>query len=96
MPDGWAGKKISEEDRKASRFRHRAASAEARADAHTMLALMGERVEGPAAAVGDALEAARLADLGGAARLFVGSVGSVVLCVVFFFWWVCGAGGSTG
>ena len=40
MPDGWNGKKITEEDRKASRLRARAAAPEAVADAHTMLGLI--------------------------------------------------------
>ena len=65
MPDGWGGKKITAADRKASRFRNRACSNEALADGHTMLALIHERIDGPAAALEDAKEAAKLADLGG-------------------------------
>ena len=61
MPDGWNGKKITEEDRKASRLRARAAAPEAVADAHTMLGLIAEREEGPLAAAQKLGRAAELA-----------------------------------
>ena len=61
MPDGWNGKKITEEDRKASRLRARAAAPEAVADAHTMLGLIAEREEGPLAAAEKLGRAAELA-----------------------------------
>lgn len=51
MPDGWNGKKITEMDRKASRFRARACSGEAQADAHTMLGMIAEQQGGPSAAL---------------------------------------------
>jgi len=50
MPSGMLGKQISDAERAASRFRARASSPDAQADAHTMLAIIAERVEGPAAA----------------------------------------------
>jgi hypothetical protein len=43
-----------------------------------MLALLAERMEGPAAAVSDAIEAARLADLGGALRYSIFAFASIV------------------
>ena len=46
MPDGFLGKKVSETERKASRFRARSCSGEARADAHTMLAMIAEHLGG--------------------------------------------------
>ena len=46
MPDGFLGKKINEVERKASRFKSRACSGEAQADAHTMLAMCSEHLDG--------------------------------------------------
>ena len=46
MPDGFLGKKINEVERKASRFKSRASSGEAQADAHTMLAMCSEHLDG--------------------------------------------------
>jgi len=51
MPDGWGGKRVSESERKASRFRARACASEAQSDAHTMLAMLAEKEEGAAAAL---------------------------------------------
>ena len=51
MPSGWGGKVVSDNERKASRFRARACSDEAQADAYTMLAMIAEREEGPVAAI---------------------------------------------
>ena len=61
MPDGWGGKKITPAERAASRFRSRASSNEAQADAHTMLALLAERETGSEAALPHLLKCAELA-----------------------------------
>jgi len=65
MPNGWQGRAISEGERKASRFRNRACSDEARADAHAMLSLIAEQGGGAEAALEDARRAAELAQAGG-------------------------------
>ena len=51
MPSGMLGKQITDAERSASRFKHRACSPGAQADAHTMLAIIAERVDGPSAAI---------------------------------------------
>lgn len=51
MPSGMMGKTITDLERAASRFKTRASSNEALADAHTMLAIVSERLEGPTAAL---------------------------------------------
>uniref|UniRef100_A0A7S2MAH4 Uncharacterized protein n=1 Tax=Haptolina brevifila TaxID=156173 RepID=A0A7S2MAH4_9EUKA len=61
MPNGMLGRAVSDEERAASRFKVRASSPEAQADAHTMLALIAEREEGPAAAVPHFQQCAQLA-----------------------------------
>jgi len=49
MPSSMLGREISDAERAASRFKVRACASEARADAHTMLAMIAEREHGPAA-----------------------------------------------
>lgn len=61
MPDGWMGKKITQAERAASRFRARASSNEAQADAYTMLAILAEREGGPEAALPHLLKCSELA-----------------------------------
>ena len=51
MPAGIIGREVSDVERAASRFRARASSQEALADAHMMLGIMAERAEGPSAAI---------------------------------------------
>ena len=51
MPSSMLGREVSDIERQASRFRVRACSPEARGDAHTMLYMIAEKEEGPAAAV---------------------------------------------
>lgn len=51
LPEGMLGRKVSDAERAASRMRVRACCADAQADAHTMLAIIAERVEGPSAAL---------------------------------------------
>jgi len=51
MPNGMLGRIVSDAERAASRFKTRASSKEAQADAYTMLAIVAERLEGPAATV---------------------------------------------
>ena len=61
MPNGMLGRVVTDAERAASRFKTRASSLEAQADAHIMLALIAEREEGPAAAVPHLLTSARTA-----------------------------------
>ena len=52
MPSGMlGGKQITDAERAASRFKVRACSPDAQADAHTMLGIIAERVGGPSVAV---------------------------------------------
>jgi len=68
MPDGWGGKKISDAERAASRFRARASSDEALADTHTMLAMICDKRDGAAAALPHLLSCVEHATKGGVAR----------------------------
>ena len=51
MPSGMLGRVVKDNERAASRFKVRACSTEAQCDAYTMLAIVSERIDGPAAAV---------------------------------------------
>ena len=51
MPNGIIGREVSDLERAASRFRARSCSPEAQADAHTMLGIIAERLDGPSAAI---------------------------------------------
>lgn len=51
MPSGMLGRVVTDAERAASRFKARASSDEAQADAYTMLAIIAERLEGPEATI---------------------------------------------
>ena len=83
MPDGFLGKKISEAERKASRFKSRACSGEAQADAHTMLAMISEHLDGAEGLRSIALPhlQAQLGEGGGHRAVLGGPRATRALCV---------------